>query len=118
MSSRNVSRFLASAVLAFAVFATPGGVYAASKVALGKKLFLTNCSSCHGERGDGKGPAAASMQTKPRNFIDGMWLSGTSAEDLVQIMSSGIPASGMPSFQALPESERRAIAAFIKTLKK
>ncbi len=36
----------------------------------GRKLFLQNCSACHGEKGDGKGPAAAALKTPPANFLD------------------------------------------------
>ena len=36
----------------------------------GRKLFLQNCSACHGESGDGKGPAAAALGTPPANFLD------------------------------------------------
>jgi high-affinity iron transporter len=84
----------------------------------GKKLFVTNCAVCHGEHGDGKGPAAASLTPPPRDFTAGTWLKGTSADDLFQMMSKGVPGSAMPTFEALPEKDRRAIAAFIKTLKK
>jgi high-affinity iron transporter len=84
----------------------------------GKKLFQTNCASCHGDKGDGKGPTAASLKTPPRNFIAGTWLKDTSENDLVQMMTDGLAASGMPSFSRLAEKDRRAIAAYLKTLKK
>ena len=93
-------------------------LWAAPSQADGKKLFQTNCAACHGEKGDGKGPAAASLKTPPRNFLAGTWLKDTKADDLFQMMSDGLPSSGMPSFQALSEKDRRAIAAYLKTLKK
>src|SRR5689334_18602666 len=34
-------------------------------VAEGKKLYMTNCSACHGNKGKGDGPAAASLKPKP-----------------------------------------------------
>jgi high-affinity iron transporter len=115
MSSRSRSSSLA----VLALLLSPCTAFAGKPdVAAGKKLYLANCSMCHGEQGDGKGPGATALKTPPRNFTAGAWLAGTSAEDLFQMMSAGLPASGMPSFQALPETDRRAIAAFIKTLKK
>ena len=30
----------------------------AANLELGRRLYLTNCAACHGERGDGRGPAA------------------------------------------------------------
>ena len=37
-------------------------------LAKGKSAFTVNCVPCHGEKGDGTGPAAAALEPKPRNF--------------------------------------------------
>src|SRR5206468_1160678 len=37
----------------------------------GKKLYLKNCSQCHGEKGDGEGYAAPHLRPRPRNFTTG-----------------------------------------------
>ena len=34
----------------------------------GKTLFLANCASCHGNQGEGDGPAAAGMSPPPANL--------------------------------------------------
>jgi len=41
------------------------------KVALkeGKKLYRKNCSTCHGTRGNGKGPIGNSLEPKPTSFL-------------------------------------------------
>jgi hypothetical protein len=39
-------------------------------IAKGKNIFTTVCSSCHGTDGKGDGPAATSLNPKPRNFTD------------------------------------------------
>src|SRR4026207_1103037 len=39
----------------------------------GKQVYETYCSGCHGLKGDGKGPAAAMLEVKPRNFTRGMF---------------------------------------------
>jgi len=35
----------------------------------GKALYLRECSACHGERGDGQGPAAQFVDPIPRNLL-------------------------------------------------
>ncbi|MDY0038779.1 MAG: c-type cytochrome [Desulforhabdus sp.] len=36
----------------------------------GQTLYEDNCLICHGEKGNGKGPAAAGMETQPRDFTN------------------------------------------------
>lgn len=38
--------------------------------AKGEKFYMANCATCHGIKGDGKGPRAYFINPKPRNFID------------------------------------------------
>ena len=37
----------------------------------GKALFARHCANCHGEQGDGKGPAAVFLYPKPRDLTSG-----------------------------------------------
>ena len=39
----------------------------------GKVLYATYCAGCHGEAGDGKGPAASMLIVKPRDFTSGLY---------------------------------------------
>lgn len=38
--------------------------------AKGEKMYMANCATCHGTKGDGQGPRAYFINPKPRNFID------------------------------------------------
>ncbi|MHB2021564.1 MAG: c-type cytochrome [Candidatus Xenobia bacterium] len=40
----------------------------AASIAAGKKLYKQKCASCHGLKGQGDGPAAATLDPKPRNY--------------------------------------------------
>jgi len=78
----------------------------AESLARGEKLFVRNCAVCHGEKGDGKGPAAAALQTPPANFLDihhsGMYDPG----EKYWIIGNGSGATGMPPFPGLSPADR------------
>ncbi len=62
----------------------------------GSKLFLQNCTVCHGEKGDGKGPAAAALKTPPANFLDSKHSSIYGPGGKYWIISNGSGGTGMP----------------------
>ncbi|MBI5368106.1 MAG: c-type cytochrome [Planctomycetes bacterium] len=89
----------------------------------GKTLFATHCAPCHGETGDGKGKAAVYLYPKPRDFTSGKFKVRTTAsgqmptdQDLFDTLTRGMPGTPMPSFAFLPEAERRALVATVKSL--
>lgn len=81
----------------------------------GRKVYLTNCSMCHGQDGAGNGPAAAALQVKPRNFTDKAWMAGQADGGFVVAALYGIPGSAMPSFKAtLSEQDIWSAVAYIR----
>jgi caa(3)-type oxidase subunit IV len=84
-------------------------------VALGKEQFNNQCASCHGEAGLGNGPAAGSLNPKPRNFAatDG-WKNGRKVADLYKTLTNGV--GGMPAFGSLPVETRFALSHYVQTL--
>src|SRR2546422_8321702 len=40
----------------------------AAMIARGKDIYTTRCAVCHGDTGDGKGPAGVALPPKPSNF--------------------------------------------------
>src|SRR5271157_4380227 len=50
-----------------------GGAQIAATVLDGPQLFGRYCAACHGENGDGNGPAARFLYPKPRNFREGQF---------------------------------------------
>ena len=71
----------------------------------GKKLYLKNCSQCHGEKGDGEGYAAPHLRPRPRNFTTGKFKIRTTPngalpthQDLVNIIRRGMPYTSMPAW--------------------
>lgn len=89
----------------------------------GKKLYERRCAPCHGDHGDGNGPAADVMDPRPRDFTRGLFKIRSTVHndlptdaDLYRTISRGIPGSGMPAWKRLfSEDERLQVIAYIKT---
>ncbi len=89
----------------------------------GEVVYSRACSACHGDHGDGIGPAARYLFPPPRNFTKGMFKfrSTPSGEvptdmDLLRIVDNGIPGSQMPAWKnLLSMQERLDVIAFLKT---
>ncbi len=68
--------------------------YSEISVQRGKKIFATQCSMCHGEKGDGKGEMVEEMKINPPDFTKPETLSKRTDGELFTIIQSG--SSTMP----------------------
>lgn len=86
----------------------------------GKDAFAMNCSSCHGDNGSGDGPAAASLNPKPRNFKApaAEWKNGNTEEGILKTLNNGVPGTGMVSYKSLGADNLKEIAKYVKHLTK
>jgi cytochrome c oxidase cbb3-type subunit 3 len=78
-------------------------------IAAGKQLYVLNCAPCHGPEGQGLiGP----------NLTDAYWIHGNRWEDVVNVITDGVPEKGMIAWKATlnPEKIQQA-AAFVLSLK-
>jgi mono/diheme cytochrome c family protein len=87
----------------------------------GKKLYLTYCSSCHGDDGKGDGPAARSLPVKPANHTDGAVMNKFSDKFLLEIIAKGGGAVGksamMPGWEGqLKANQLRDIVAYVRSI--
>ncbi|HXN99332.1 MAG TPA: cytochrome c [Candidatus Acidoferrales bacterium] len=81
----------------------------------GMTSYSTHCQSCHGERGDGKGPRAEKLSIAPTNFTDAHAMGQVTDGELFWKISHG--RRPMPSFQdKLTERERWQLVDYIRTL--
>ncbi|HSF58421.1 MAG TPA: cytochrome c [Candidatus Binatia bacterium] len=97
-------------------------VQAAAGIELGEKIYLEHCAACHGQKGDGKGPEANRLQTKPRDFTTGNYKfrstpSGSLPldQDIFRTISHGVRATSMLAQLHVSDNERWAVTEYLKT---
>ena len=87
----------------------------------GKAVYDAKCALCHGDKGDGRGPAAELLDPRPRDFTRGVYKIRTTAakipsdQDLFRVITEGMPGTSMPPWRVLPERDRWNLVANIKT---
>lgn len=81
--------------------------------ARGRALFAQNCMSCHGPKGDGKGPAAIGLVPPPTAFTDQSRARERSVFALNQVIEQGLPGTSMASFAGLPPQDRWDLALYV-----
>ncbi len=87
-------------------------------IAYGKEVFATNCALCHGPEGKGDGPAGASLNPKPRNFVEGKWKTAGTSLALFDVLQHGLKGSAMASFAHLSATDRWSAIAFVRSITK
>jgi DMSO reductase family type II enzyme heme b subunit len=87
----------------------------------GKAVYERKCMLCHGEKGDGKGPAAERLDPRPRDFTSAIYKIRTTAstipsdQDLFTVITNGMPGTSMPAWAVLPEKDRWNLVAYVKS---
>lgn len=64
----------------------------------GKRLYLSNCTACHGEAGDGNGPRAYFIFPKPRNFLLAATRANFDRKALFNAIENGVRGKEMPAW--------------------
>jgi len=97
----------------FAQNAAPGNpaaalptVYTPADIAYGARLYDAQCTTCHGANGDGVGGV---------DLRSGKFRNGATDQDLVRIITTGIPGTGMQAFR-LDSAEITGIVAFVRNM--
>lgn len=84
----------------------------------GKALFEKSCVVCHGEAGDGKGPAAETMSTPPANFLDKKHSAIYGPGEKYWIIGNGSGKTGMPEFPQIDLINRWHLVNYILHLQR
>jgi mono/diheme cytochrome c family protein len=88
----------------------------------GRVAYLQYCRACHGDKGDGKGPAAVGLRPPPSDFTRGSFkFAGVldqklpRDQDLVRIVRRGLHGTAMLGWD-VPDQKLFEIIQYIKTL--
>ena len=89
----------------------------------GQAVYMKRCQQCHGITGDGKGPVAASMYPRPRDYRQGIFKFTSTPygakprrDDLIRTVTRGVPGTSMPSFDRLVKRELHAVVDYVLML--
>lgn len=87
----------------------------------GYLVYGKYCVGCHGEYGDGEGPASVRLLTKPRDFTSGVYKFRSTDSgslpleaDLDRTITRGLSRVSMPAFPLMPERDKLAVIEYIK----
>ncbi len=67
----------------------PSHARAGGEPSQAEQMFATVCATCHGMDGTGQGPAAASLNPKPRDYTDTAWQASITDDQLKQTILKG-----------------------------
>ena len=136
MKSRKSAASCSGALIVLAVFSISGSLLAqgssdwktpptaanrpnpvagnANATALGQKLYVANCMSCHGPSGKGDGPGGAALEKKPADLGARIRAGETDGALFWKITEGRSP---MVSWRgSLTETQRWELVNYIKTL--
>ena len=83
----------------------------------GKPVYESNCSACHGMKGEGDGPAGASLNPRPRNYAKDGFKYGSSLEEVKTTVRDGIEETAMASYaDVLTDEQITQVAEYVKWL--
>jgi mono/diheme cytochrome c family protein len=98
-----------------------GQTVSADILTSGKHIYTEYCMACHGEKGDGNGPAAKGSIPAPRNFTQGLYKFGLvdegglpTDEDFYRIIRHGLNGTAMLKWD-ISKEQTFAVTQYIKT---
>jgi putative heme-binding domain-containing protein len=81
--------------------------YAPADIEAGQGLYQGNCSGCHGQGGD---------TIQGADLGTGRFRRGSSDEDLIRVIRTGIEGTSMPPHEFLSVGDTRTVVAFLRSL--
>ena len=82
-----------------------------------RALWATNCAACHGDKGDGQSPLAATMKPLPASFFDEERMATMTPYKSYNTTAFGVTGTPMPAFPYFTEDERWDLGFFVFTFR-
>ena len=83
----------------------------------GEKVYLDNCSICHGDKGDGNTRAKSGLRPPPRDFTTISAALELSRERMIESVTHGRPGTGMmPHKDRISKAEIEAVVDYVRTV--
>lgn len=96
-------------------------VIPAERLENGHEKYILYCRACHGEKGDGRGPAGIGLRPPPRDFREPSFkFGGVEAgelppdSELMRIAKGGLKGTAMLPWQ-IPDDDLKDVISYIKT---
>jgi len=86
---------------------SPLDLLTAGDLADGERLFRIHCARCHGI--DGAGGEGSNLARPSLQYAN-------DDEELIDLIDSGIPGTGMPAIWSLDDAQTRRVAGYVRTL--
>ncbi|HET9212757.1 MAG TPA: cytochrome c [Thermoanaerobaculia bacterium] len=101
----------------------PPGIKLNGDAQRGRTEYMQRCALCHGEKGDGRGKLAATLNPKPADFATPGLLARRSDWELYLVVRDGGPAIGLspkmlPWGKLMTDQQIRDAAAYVRSLAK
>lgn len=111
-------RFLTNELRSYILSISPGLSLPATLLPASESatLFAATCSSCHGQKGDGAGPASPGLDPPPTDFTDRVRAANRSLVGLHDAIAQGLEGTAMVAFPSLTEQERWSLAFYVAGL--
>ncbi len=120
-----IALVLISTLFAVSAYAAKAPASSPAMLEKGKAVFTVNCATCHGDTGDGKGPAGQYMNPKPRHFVtdafkgkDGKGkIKKPTVQQVFDAVTAGVTGTSMTAFAHLSEEDRWAVSYYVLSLR-
>ena len=88
-----------------------------ASIAAGKKLYDSQCASCHGATGKGDGKAGALLKPTPSDLTDADWKHGQTDGEIFTIIRDGSPQTGMRGYGSrIPANDIWNLVNYVRSI--